>query len=206
MVLLMAHSRGTRPQSLGCEWRRRRPEQERCQELSFEPWLHAGEAHVCGGCQRGWISVAKTFEGLGNIARHGEFDRAFDVVPLKMESTELGPGPIDGDGAVIVEGGDEKVGSELANTLDAKVIDNESKHDWFGGANKETGGVAGLNKTSGGELAHELLVGQCWKCWKMCASTTMASLKFPLQDSLQQVASSNTTIISSKLICCNIHQ
>jgi len=37
----------------------------------------------------------------------------------------------------------------------------------------------------------------------MCASTTMVSLKFPLQDPLQQVASINTTIISSKLICFN---
>jgi len=35
----------------------------------------------------------------------------------------------------------------------------------------------------------------------MCASTTKASLKFPLQDPLQQVASINTTIISCKLNC-----
>jgi len=41
-------------------------------------------------------------------------------------------------------------------------------------------------------------------CWKMCASTTMVSLKFPLQDPLQAVATSSnnhTTIISSKLNC-----
>jgi len=41
-------------------------------------------------------------------------------------------------------------------------------------------------------------------CWKMCASTTMASLKFPLQDPLQAVATSSnnhTTTISSKLNC-----
>jgi len=37
----------------------------------------------------------------------------------------------------------------------------------------------------------------------MCASTTMASLKFPFQDPLQQVASVNTATISSKLICFN---
>jgi len=36
----------------------------------------------------------------------------------------------------------------------------------------------------------------------MCASTTMASLKFPLQDPPQQVAS-NTATISIKLICFN---
>jgi len=59
----------------------------------------------------------------------------------------------------LTEGGDEEVGSGLANILDAKVIDNESKHDWFGGVDKKTGGVAGLDKTSRGELAHELLVG-----------------------------------------------
>jgi len=76
-----------------------------------------------------------------------------------VEATELGAGPIDGDGVVPLEGRDKKVGSGLANMLDAKVINNESKHDWFGGVDKETGGVAGLNKTSGGELAHELLVG-----------------------------------------------
>jgi len=35
----------------------------------------------------------------------------------------------------------------------------------------------------------------------MCASATNASLKFPLQDPLQQVASINTATISSKLIC-----
>jgi len=37
-------------------------------------------------------------------------------------------------------------------------------------------------------------------CWKMCASTTMVSLKFPLQDPLQAVATvatTNTTIIST---------
>jgi len=41
-------------------------------------------------------------------------------------------------------------------------------------------------------------------CWKMCASTTMVSLKFPLQDPLQAVATSSnnhTTIISSELNC-----
>jgi len=41
----------------------------------------------------------------------------------------------------------------------------------------------------------------CGWCWKICASTTMVSLKFPLQDPLQQVASVNTTTISSKLNC-----
>jgi len=81
------------------------------------------------------------------------------VVPFEVEATELGSGPINGDGAVLAEGGDEEVGSGLADTLDAKVIDNERKHDWFGGVDKETGGVAGLDKTSRGELAHELLVG-----------------------------------------------
>jgi len=45
------------------------------------------------------------------------------------------------------------------------------------------------------------LVDLC--CWKMCASTTMVSLKNPLQDPLQHVASSNTAIISNKLICCH---
>jgi len=63
-------------------------------------------------------------------------------------------------GVVLLEGGDEKVGSGLANILDAKVINDESKHDWSGGVEKETGCMAGLNKTSGGELAHELLVGE----------------------------------------------
>jgi len=37
----------------------------------------------------------------------------------------------------------------------------------------------------------------------MCAFATMVSLKFPLQDPLQQAASSNTAIISNKLICFN---
>jgi len=32
-------------------------------------------------------------------------------------------------------------------------------------------------------------------CWKMCASTTMASLKFPLQDPLQAVATVATTTL-----------
>jgi len=77
-----------------------------------------------------------------------------------VEATELGSGPIWGDGVVTAEGGDEKVNRGLANMLDAKVINNEIKHDWFGGVDKETGGVAGLNKTSRGELAHKLLVGE----------------------------------------------
>jgi len=112
-----------------------------------------------GAVRGGWISVAKAFQSAGNIAGHGEFDRAFGVVPVQVEATELGSGQINGDGVVLAEGGDEEVGSRLANTLDAKVIDNESKHDWFGGVDKDTGGVMGLDKTSRGELAHELLVG-----------------------------------------------
>jgi len=76
-----------------------------------------------------------------------------------VEATELGSSPINGDGVVLAEGGDVEVCSGHADILDAKVIDNESKHDWFGGADKETGGVAGLDKTSRGELVHELLVG-----------------------------------------------
>jgi len=35
----------------------------------------------------------------------------------------------------------------------------------------------------------------------MCASATMVSLKFPLQDPPQQAASSNTTMISIELNC-----
>jgi len=38
-------------------------------------------------------------------------------------------------------------------------------------------------------------------CWKMCAHTTMTSLKFSLQDPPQQVASDNTTMNSNKLNC-----
>jgi len=37
----------------------------------------------------------------------------------------------------------------------------------------------------------------------MCASTTVASLKFPLQDPLHNSGNNHTTIISSKLICFN---
>jgi len=77
-----------------------------------------------------------------------------------VEATELSSGPINCNGAFTAEGGDEKVDSGLANILDTKVINNESKHDWFGMVDKETGGVAGLSKTSRGELAHELLVGK----------------------------------------------
>jgi len=58
--------------------------------------------------------------------------------------------------------------------------------------------------TVGGQVIQ--LLASCQSgavCWKMCASTTMVSLKFPLQDPLQQEASINTTIISSKLIYCN---
>jgi len=83
--------------------------------------------------------VAKTFQSSGNIAGHGEFDRVCGVVPVEVEAAELCAGPINGDGVVTTEGGDEKVSSGLANILDAKVIDNESKHDWFGGVDKDVG-------------------------------------------------------------------
>jgi len=63
--------------------------------------------------------VTKTFQSTGNIAGHGEFDRALGVVPLKVEAAELGSSPINGDGVVLAEGGDEKVCSGLANILDA---------------------------------------------------------------------------------------
>jgi len=43
-------------------------------------------------------------------------------------------------------------------------------------------------------------------CWKMCASATMASLKFPLQDPLQQAASINTATISDELIFCTTNR
>jgi len=71
-----------------------------------------------------------------------------------VEATELGSGPINGDGVVLAEGGDEEVGSGLADILDAKVINNESKHDGFGGVDEETGGVAALNKTSSHVVCH----------------------------------------------------
>ena len=119
-----------------------------------------GKHMFVGAVRGGWISVAKAFQSSGNIAGHGEFDRALGVVPVKVEATELGSGPVNGDGVVLAEGGDEKVGSGLANILDAKVIDNESKHDGFGGVDEEAGGVASLDETSRGEFAHKLLVGQ----------------------------------------------
>ena len=71
-----------------------------------------------------------------------------------MEATELGAGPINGDGVVLAEGGDEKVDGGLPNVLDVEVIDNESKHDGFGGVDEETGGVAALNKTSSHVVCH----------------------------------------------------
>jgi len=49
-----------------------------------------------------------------------------------VEATELGTGAINGDDVVAAKGGDEKDGSGLANLLDAKVIDNASKHAGFG--------------------------------------------------------------------------
>ena len=119
-----------------------------------------GKHMFVGAVRGGWISVAKAFQSSGNIAGHGEFNRALGVVPVQVEAAELGSSPINGGGVVLAEGGDEKVCSGLANILDAKVVDDESKHDWFGGVDKETGGVAGLDETSRGELAHELLVGQ----------------------------------------------
>jgi len=63
------HSRGTRPQSLRSEWRRQHPEEGRCQEWSFEPWLNAGEAHVCGGCQRGLDQCGQNVLELGQHSR-----------------------------------------------------------------------------------------------------------------------------------------
>jgi len=39
------------------------------------------------------------------------------------------------------------------------------------------------------------LPASCGKRWKMCASTTMASLKFPLQDPLQAAATAATTTL-----------
>jgi len=64
------------------------------------------------------------------------------AVPVEVEAAELGSGPVNGDGVVLAEGGDEKVCSGLANILDAKVVNDESKHDWFGGVDKETGGLS----------------------------------------------------------------
>ena len=44
--------------------------------------------------------------------------------------------------------------------MNAKVIDNEGKHDGLGGVPEEAGGVASFNETSGKEFADELFVGK----------------------------------------------
>jgi len=45
------------------------PEEERCQEWSFEPWLYIGEAHVCGGYQRGLDQCGQNILELGQRSR-----------------------------------------------------------------------------------------------------------------------------------------
>ena len=106
------------------------------------------------------VSVGKAGKSSGNIAGHGELNSASNIVPVKVETTELVAGPVDGDVIVFGEHRQEVVSIVLANILDAKVVDNEGKHDGFGGVAEQAGGVSSFNKAGREELAHELFVGK----------------------------------------------
>jgi len=87
-------------------------------------------------------------------------------------------------------------GCQLLSEEEKKKVDRAKK--------LEALGLLHFSDDEDDELSLETITSNKSKgsnCWKMCTSTTMVSLKFLLQDPLQQVASINTTIISSKLNC-----
>jgi len=163
-----------------------------CGELDFGPIL--GRLELVGAVGRSGISVSKAGEGPSNVARHGEFDSAGIIVPVKVEATEFSAGPVDGDLVVFGENGDEVVGILFANILDPKVINNEGKHDGFGGVPEEAGGVAGFDKPSREELADELFVGKVGGLGKAVHSTINADVNKTIVGKGQEVVFVNETL------------
>ena len=161
-------------------------------ELHFGPVL--GRLKLVGAVGRSGISVSKAGKGPSNVARHGEFDSAGIVVPVKVETTEFGAGPVDGDLVVFGENRDQVVGILFANILDPKVIDYEGKHDGPGGVSEEARGVAGFDKTSRKELADELFVGKVGGLGKAVHSTVNADVNKTIVGKGQEVVFINETL------------
>ena len=161
-------------------------------ELHFGPIL--GRLKLVGAVGRSGISVSKAGKGPSNVARHGEFDSAGSIVPVKVEAAEFSAGPVDGDLVVFGENRDQVVGILFANILDPKVINNEGKHDGSGGVPEEAGGVAGFNKTSRKELADELFVGKVGGLGKAVHSTINADVNKTIVGKGQEVVFINETL------------
>ena len=60
---------------------------------------------------------------------HGNVASASRVIPLDVETTEQGSGPIHGDGVLFLEGLDQVITIFFAKTIDTKVVDYKVEGD-----------------------------------------------------------------------------
>ena len=71
----------------------------------------------------------ETLEGIFDIAWHGDIDVALVIVPVKLESTELGASPFSGDGVFRPQRGFQVFGMFCSNILDSEVVHDEAERD-----------------------------------------------------------------------------
>jgi hypothetical protein len=103
--------------------------------------------------------MLKSLKRLGDVARHGEMDRAAGIVPVKRETTVLGAGPVSGDGVQFMETGQQMVSVLFAHIFDTKIINNETEGNGAGFVAEEAWGVGTGMVTPGGQMGSEAVIG-----------------------------------------------
>ncbi len=97
---------------------------------------HLDFASILWGCPLGrgiamllWGCVLVLVEGGGHVARHGQVDGAFVVVPLEGNATVEFTFPVTRRFVVFFESGVQVVGMLCADIFYSKIVDNQREHD-----------------------------------------------------------------------------
>jgi hypothetical protein len=104
--------------------------------------------------------VAKSDESSWNVARHGDVDVAFMVVPVKSEAAVECAGPVDGEFVAGSDGIDEVMGIGFGKVFDAKIVDTEYKGGTFGAMAPEAGSERHWFIARGGKVGDEVVKGE----------------------------------------------
>jgi hypothetical protein len=78
----------------------------------------------------GWRFMAKLYDGIIEVAWHGQMDFALLVVPVGCEAQVTCAFPVGVDFVVLLEDVHERLHVVLLGVLHAKVINNKSEADW----------------------------------------------------------------------------
>ena len=91
--------------------------------------VDGSDPEVWGMLRTGRRIMLELVEGICNVARHGDVDCAFGVIPFESHAEVAFARPFCGDGVKGFEGGNKVVSMFFTHILDSKIINNKAESD-----------------------------------------------------------------------------